>query len=309
MIRHVALASFLAWAAPAFAEGRVLRVGPGEALALPSQAAAAARDGDRVTIAPGTYRDCAIWRARDVTVEATGGPVVITGPVCDGKGLFVAAAADLSIVGITFRGAQAEAGNGAGIRAEGGNLTVRRSTFEDNENGILTAANLPTARLVVEDSVFVGNGALRDGRECAHGIYAGNLALVAIRGSRFFDTQACHHVKSRAQRTEIEDSRIEDGPTGAASYLVDIPNGGDLLLRGNWLRKGPLTGNATAAVMIGAEGVRRPTTTLRVEGNTFESLMSGPTAFVANRTEVPARLVGNRLSGVVLPLLGPGFVR
>ncbi|WP_376087665.1 hypothetical protein ACE7GA_14705 [Roseomonas sp. CCTCC AB2023176] len=314
MIRR-ALVAFLvtgigpALIGPALADGRILRVGPGEVHSTPGEAAAAARPGDRVLIEPGVYRECAVWRAPDVTVEAAGGPVVITGPVCGGKGLFVAAAPNLTVIGLTFEGARAEAGNGAGIRAEGGDLTVRGSTFRDNENGILTAANLPSARLLIEDSTFLRNGALREGRECAHGIYAGNLALVAVRGSRFAGTQACHHVKSRAQRTEVERSVIEDGPDGTSSYLVDVPNGGDLLLLRNRLRKGPQTGNPTAAIVIGAEGVRRPTASLRIEANDFQSLLAGPTTFVVNRTGTPATLVGNRILGSVAPLVGPGSVR
>lgn len=292
-------------AAPAAAE--TLRVGPGERFATPSAAARVAKPGDRVVIAPGTYRDCAVWRTPDLTIEAAGGEVVITGPICADKALFVIAAPRVTVRGITFRGAAFAGGNAAGIRAEGGDLTVQRSRFEDNQNGILTHYRLPEARLVIEESVFVGNGALI--HECAHGLYAGEWALVAIRRSRFEATRICHHVKSRALRTEIVESAILDAPDNRASYLVDIPNGGDLLLANSTLRKGPDHGNPTAAVMIGAEGVRHPTTSLRVIGNRFENLMPRPTRFVENRTATPVWLEGNTLRGAVTPLAGPGTVR
>ncbi|MDR7510946.1 MAG: hypothetical protein QN147_02840 [Armatimonadota bacterium] len=304
MIRLVLLLALLA--APAAAE--TLRVGPGERFAVPSQAARAAKPGDRVVIAPGTYRDCAVWRAPDLTIEAAGGgEVVIAGPICAQKGLFVIAGPRATVIGLTFRGAEFAGGNAAGIRAEGGDLRVIRSRFEGNQNGILTHYRLPEARLVIEDSVFVGNGALI--HECAHGLYAGHWALVAIRQSRFEGTRICHHVKSRALATEIIDSEILDTPGNRASYLVDIPNGGNLLLRNTTLRKGPDHGNPTAAVMIGAEGVRHPTTSLRVIGNRFENLMPRGTHFVENRTTTPVVVEGNEIRGAVVVLAGPGEVR
>ncbi len=284
-----------------------LRVGPGERFAMPSEAARAAGPGDRVVIAPGVYRDCAVWRAPGLTIEAAGGEVVITGPICAGKALFVIAAPRVTVRGLTFRGAAFEGGNAAGIRAEGGDLTVLRSRFEDNQNGILTHHRLPEARLVIEESVFVGNGALI--HECAHGLYAGTWALVAIRRSRFEGTRICHHVKSRALATEIIDSAILDTPGNRASYLVDIPNGGNLLLANSTLRKGPDHGNPTAAVMLGAEGVRHPTTSLRVIGNRFENLMPRGTNFVENRTGTPVLVEGNTIRGTVVVLAGPGEVR
>ncbi|MDO9498821.1 MAG: hypothetical protein Q7J52_01905 [Falsiroseomonas sp.] len=291
------------------AAGRILRVGPGEPFPLPSAAAAAAREGDRVVIAPGQYRDCAVWRVPRVTIEAApGGEVEIHGPICAGKALFVASAPGLVVAGLTFRGARATEGNGAGIRAEGGDLTVRASRFIDNENGILTHRD-PTAKLLVEDSVFQGNGALRNGRDCAHGIYVGQWARVTIRRSEFRDTQACHHIKSRALRTEILQSFIEDGPQGRSSYLIDIPSGGDLILRGSRLIKGPLTGNPVGAVVIGSERTLNPTRELLIEDNDFENRMTSVTAFVVNRGEVPAVLNGNRLSGPTRPFLGAGRLR
>jgi hypothetical protein len=304
MIR-LALLLALLLTAPAAAE--TLRVGPGERFTVPSQAARVAQPGDRVVIAPGLYRDCAVWRAPDVTIEAGGGEVVITGPICAQKALFVIAAPRVTVIGLTFRGAAFAGGNAAGIRAEGGDLRIVRSRFEDNQNGILTHHGLPEARLTIEDSVFVGNGALI--HECAHGLYAGQWALVAIRRSRFEATRICHHVKSRARATEIEDSAILDTPGNRASYLVDIPNGGDLLLRNTVLRKGPDHGNPTTAVMIGAEGVHHPTTSLRVIGNRFENLMPRGTHFVENRTATPVLVEGNEIRGAVVVLVGPGEVR
>jgi len=301
----ILLLTFLIAPLPGRAETR--SVGPDLAYARPSEASRAARPGDRIVIAPGTYRDCAIWRVPDLTIEAApGGAVEITGPVCAGKGLFVTAAPRITITGLTFRGARAAAGNGAGIRAEGGDLTIRRARFIDNQNGILTASNA-RATLLIDSSEFIGNGALE--KECAHGLYAGRLAAVVILNSRFTDTRICHHVKSRAARTEIIGTTILDGADTATSYLVDIPNGGDLLLSGSTLRKGPRSDNPQAAVVIGAEGVSHPTTRIEIRDNRFSNRMPRRTIFVRNLTRTAATLAGNRLNGAVLPLQGPGTVR
>lgn len=286
-----------------------LKVGPGERFTRPSEAAASARAGDTVLIAPGYYADCAVWRAPGVSIAAIpGGPVVIAGPICAGKALFVTAAPRITITGLTFHGARSPAGNGAGIRAEGGDLTIRHSRFEGNENGIL-AAPTPAATMLIEDSAFLGNGALLPGQDCAHGIYVNALARLTIRRSHFEGTRVCHHVKSRAARTEVLDSRILDTPEGNASYLIDIPNGGDLLVQGNTLRKGPRSGNWGTAIAIGMEGVTLSTGSLRVEHNRFENRLAGSTVFVRNRSDTPAELAGNTLSGAVVPLEGPGQSR
>lgn len=305
---RIALALLASFLAPV-AWGETLRVGPGAPFDRPSAAAAVARPGDTVLIAPGRYVDCAIWRAPGLTiVAADGGMAEITGAVCADKALFVVAAPSVTIVGIFFTGAVSTAGNGAGIRSESPGLTVLRSRFETNENGIL-AINDPFASLTIEDSAFLRNGAHRDGHDCAHGVYAGRMRQLVIRRSRFEGTRVCHHVKSRAQRTEITDTEILDTPEGEASFLLDLPNGGDLVFVRNRLRKGPRTGNRTAAVAIGFEGVSNPTTSIVIAENRFESLMARPTAFVANRGRHPASLSDNRLVGAVRPLDGPGEVR
>lgn len=65
----------------------------------------------------------------------------------------------------------------------------------------------------------------------------------------------------------------------------------------------------SASVVIGAEGIRHPTTTLTIEANRFENLMPRGTVFVRNLTAAPAVLTGNTLTGRVTPLEGPGTVR
>jgi len=272
-----------------------------------SEAAGAAHPGDAVKIAPGTYYDCAVWTKDHLTIEGTGPGVVLTDKTCQGKAIFVVHANDITVKNITFQRARVPDGNGAGIRAEGINLTIENSKFINNQEGILAATN-PASSIVIRDSEFDHNGTCSSPGGCAHGIYVNNIALLRIERSRFFDTQTGHHIKSRAARTELVDNRIEDGPDGTASYEVDIPNGGALVMTGNVLEKGPKNQNHTAAVIIGEEGVSQPTPELIFKDNAFTN--DGPaTAFVNNITATPAQLIGNVLKGnVIKPLIGDGAV-
>jgi hypothetical protein len=288
------------------AEPRVLEVGQGRPFPLPSAAAAAARSGDVIRIAPGSYEDCAVWRADGLVIEGRDAERVIIGNrTCGEKGVFVIAANDVTVRGVTLVGARSVHSNGAGIRAEGINLTVERVHFLRNENGILHAG-VRRGALIVRDSVFTGNGSCE--QACAHGIYAGQLELLRVESSRFRGSREGHHVKSRAHTTEILTSSIEDGPEGTSSYLIDIPNGGSVLLRGNQLSKGARSSNRSTAISIGAEGVDRSTPEIRIESNVLSLEGNYRTVFVTNQTATPALLRGNKLPQAVTPLRGPGQV-
>jgi hypothetical protein len=294
-------------AMPLPGRARTLQVGQGLPLALPSQAAALAADGDRIEIAPGTYADCAVWRANHLTIAATGPGVIIRDRICQGKALFVTAGADITIEGIIFAHAQTAEGNAAGIRAEGDNLTVRSSQFLDSQEGILAGGSARSA-VRISDSRFVRDGACIGA--CAHGVYAGRpIGLLRVERSVFSDIRTAHHIKSRALRTELVGNRITDGPTGTSSYLVDVPEGGDLVMQDNVMEKGPQSSNLRTAIAIGAEGVTHPTHELRIEGTHFTSDVPGGTVFVSNRTTTPAILRGNVLQGRAVALEGPGTVQ
>jgi len=290
----------------ATARAAVLEVGPGAPYPSPSAAISAARDGDTVRVAAGTYEDCATIRRNRLTLEAAGGPVVLRGKTCAGKGILVIAGSGVTIRGLTLEGARVPDGNGAGIRAEGGDLLVERTRFIANENGLLSAGGPMT--ILIRDSDFIGNGTCR--QACAHGIYAGHIALLRVERSRFSGQREGHHIKSRAARTEILDNDIDDGPDGTASYLIDLPNGGAADIMGNRLRKGPRAANPVA-IAIGEEGSTASPSpeAVRISGNVYRGDMGGTTVFVRNLSPVPADLSENRFSGPVTALSGAGSVR
>ena len=288
---------------------RILRVGPGQEYEMPSDVQKIVRSGDTVMIGPGKYVDCVIWpkRVHDLTIE--GDDATIADKNCGGKGLFIIRSDDVTIRGITFMNAKVPDENGAGIRAQGKNLTVYKSRFINNQNGILASPNADST-IVIRDSYFEGNGGC--GKSCAHGIYIGKVKRLRVEHSVFVDQHVGHHIKSRAQRTEIVDNDIRDGADGDSSFLIDIPNGGDFIMTGNKLEKGAKTSNTGSAVTIGEEAEKHGenvTKEIRVENNSLVNDQTKQTNFIRNRTVTPAVLIGNKLQGPIRPLVGPGTVK
>ncbi len=301
----VLLAALVAAAVPA--QARTLHVGPDGPFRTLAAAAAAARRGDVVQIAAGDYAQCAVWRADGLTIAGAGMAATRIHDVsCEGKGLFVITGRNVTVRDLTLAGATVRDRNGAGIRAEGTDLTVERVGFENNENGILSMA-APGATITVRDSVFLRDGVCAI--FCAHGIYAGHIGHLVVQHSRFAGIREGHHIKSRALATDISDCDISDGPDGTASYQIDVPNGGRVSILRNRLEKGPHTENAETAIAIGEEGVSNPTPSILVADNSFRNDGPVPAAFLRNRTTTAAVLRGNRLDGAVIPLVGPGTVQ
>jgi hypothetical protein len=278
---------------PAAAQARVWEVGPGRDLALPSTAALVVKDGDTVVIDAGTYGDCAIWRANNLLIEGKGA-VVLRGRVCDDKAIFVTLGDNITVRGLAFVHARSINRNGAGIRGVGANLTVEASRFTDNEDGILTGEN-PASHIVIKDSLFEGNGVCDP--VCAHGIYVGRIAALSVLHSRFAGQKQGHHIKSRALSTEVIGDDIADGPDGTASFAVDIPDGGRLVVSDCVIEKGPKSENRMAAISLGEESNANPTAEIRIEHNLYVNDGGGPVAFVRNLTPARVTFNDNKIKG------------
>jgi hypothetical protein len=292
----------------ATAGARTLEVGPGKAFRLPSEAAQVAQNGDVVEIAPGNYADCAVWTGNNLTIEASGPGVILSEKTCAGKGIFVIDGSDVIVRGLTFQRAAVPARNGAGIRAEGGNLTVEHSTFFENEMGIL-ATGSPAGTLIVRDSLFARNGNCYPNcraDDFMHALYVGReLALFRVERSEFTGQHDGHYVKSRAVRSEILNNVIHDGGKATSSYLIDIPDGGAVIATGNRLEKGPGSENSVA-IAIGEESQKNATPEIRIENNSFSNKSTKPAIFVWNMTKTEPLLRANVLEGKIVPLFtGP----
>lgn len=245
---------------------RTLRVGPDRALATPSAAAAVARDGDTVLIDAGTYDgDVATWTQDDLTLRGEGGRAHLRadGRSAQGKAIWVIAGDRTTVDRIEFSGATVPDGNGVGIRQEGAGLTVTRSWFHDNQDGLLTGAT-PASDIVISRSRFFRNGG---GDGYTHHLYVGAVRSLTVTGSHLWGARVGHELKSRAARNTIVANLIDDRG-GTASYSVDLPNGGRTLIAGNVIVQGRNSENSTL-VSYGAEGLTHPSRRLWVVNNTF----------------------------------------
>lgn len=265
------------------AHAETRRVGPGQTFATPCAAFAAASDGDTIEIdASGSYDGdvCAIARSR-LTIRGVNGRARIdaAGKSSGGKAIWVVQGADTVIEDVELSGCQVPDKNGAGIRQEGRNLTVRRAYFHDNENGILGGAD-PESSYLVEDSEFANNGA-GDGQ--SHNMYIGEIGRFTLRGSYSHHGKVGHLVKSRALRNDILYNRLTD-ETGNASYQLDLPQGGASYVIGNLFQKSADASNGSF-ISYAREAKRNPDSALFVVSNTFVNERAGGT-FVAVASDV-----------------------
>ena len=269
---------------------------------MPSAAIAEAHPGDTIDIAPGRYFDCAVVRLDRLTIQGMGGEVTLTDKTCQEKAILVISGADVIVRDLTLTRARVNDKNGAGIRAEGRNLTVDHVRFINNEDGIL-AADTPGSTIRISNSEFRDNG--RCVTQCAHALYAGRIDTLHVDHSIFSGTLIGHHIKSRAARTEVIESEIADGPDGTASYFLELPDGGDLLMLNNKLQKGPKA-TSKRVVLIGAESPGDPGSSQAASGNTLIDDGAGVEALVVNWGAANPVLSRNTLPAGVTPLTTSG---
>src|SRR5664279_2727532 len=123
------------------ASPRLIRVGPHQEVTRVATAARIAKSGDVIEIDAGEYvDDYASWPQSNLAIRAVGGHarMIHHGPGAEGKAIWVFKGDNVTVENIEFSGAHGPAQNAAGIRHEGGKLTVRNCLFEENQMGLLT---------------------------------------------------------------------------------------------------------------------------------------------------------------------------
>lgn len=256
-----------------------------------------------IRVAPGLYRDCAVQQGGDVALVAeVPGQAVFDGAICEGKAALVARGRSLRVEGAVFQNMRVPDGNGAGIRLERGNLTVRQAWFRDSEQGILSADD-PASSVLIEKSTFTRLGRCDLGLACAHSVYFGDYGAVIVRRSRFEQGRGGHYVKSRAARIEVTESSFDDSRGQATNYMIDLSHGASGRIAGNWFVQGRDKENYSAFIANAAEGHAHPAGGLTVERNDAR-LAPGirrDTAFVADWSGDAIAVGANNL--------GPGLAR
>ena len=241
-------------------------VGPQGAPMLLADAVSQAADGDTIELLEGEYPGGLVIDKRRLSFVGMG-KVLVKGSEKPGSdlALWTVIGGDVLIEGIEFRGARSRDGSGAGVRHEGGRLTLRKSSFFDNEHGVL-AVNDDTAELTI-DSCVLGLAPKVVGG-LYHLLNVGRIGKLVVTGSRFQQGFEGHLIKSRARETTLTYNFIHDGQRGGASYEVEIAGGGLATVIGNIIGQGADSQNRVV-VAYGTEGSAWPKNRLLMAHNTI----------------------------------------
>ncbi len=284
---------------PTVAPGaNVETVGVGKEFSTIAAAVAAAPNGTTILVNAGTYTNDFATITSNITMIGVGGMVnmVATEPPPNYKGILTVDN-NATIENFSFSGCaipDAEGGNGAGIRYEGGDMVLDNDSFSNNQDGIMGSPVLGFASNTVNinDCVFSSNGS---GSGYTHNLYIGDVDELTATSSVFEYAVVGHEFKSRALINNISGNVFQDGPTGTASYDIDLPDGGVDTITGNYIEKGPDASN-DAMVHFGGEGIPYAGSSLTISGNTFQNDLGAAAVGVLNQTAISATITGNAFS-------------
>lgn len=255
-----------------------------------------------ILIAPGVYHDCTVQSGGRITFKAVQpGTAIFEGTTCEDKAAFVLRGDESIVDGLVFRGMRVPDGNGAGIRIEIGNITIRNTMFLDSQEGILGGNPSPAQRITIDQSTFAGLGQCDESNDCAHSIYLSTPGQVRITRSRFERGRGGHYVKLRVANVDIQDNSFDDTAGRKTNYMIDLPEGATGLIARNTFVQGVNKENWSGFIVVAAEAKTYRSDGLRVQNN-VATLAPGNEhnpAFVADMSKGRLELADNRLGAGV----------
>lgn len=298
--RRVTPFAFTVWALPLTLAAATLQVGPGKPYSRPCAAIAAAAAGDIIEVdAAGSYDGdvCAVNK-NNLTIRGMGGRARIdaAGKNSQGKAIWVVSGSNVTIENIELSGAAVPDRNGAGIRAEGTNLTIRNCYFHNNEMGILAADNL-ASQILVENSEFGYNGR---GDGYTHNIYINHVGRFTFRYNYSHHSDLGQLVKTRAAENYILYNRLTAEAGSNVAYEIGVPNGGRTYIIGNLVHQSANTSNSSFIdYMLEGSHASNPSRELFVINNTFVNDRTAGATFVNIQSGVstPAVIRNNLFIG------------
>lgn len=214
------------------------------------EAKSSIKDGSLIYIKAGIYTEGIYIKANNIEIIGEDN-VIFDDAAVNGKAALVLTGDNVLVESIECRNMHVRDKNGACIRFEGKNLTLRDIYAHDSQSGVMTSRN--NGFVNIEHSRFERLGGKGTGRGYAHGVYIKAKSLY-IKNSIFLSTKGeGTAVKSRSESTIIEDSIIAS-LEAKDSRLVDVSNKGELIIRNSILQQGNNSSNSQL-IGYGLEGV------------------------------------------------------
>ena len=201
------------------------------------QAVSSIKDGSRIYLEKGVYTEGVYIGASDISILGEAG-VVFDGAAADNKGALVLTGDNVTVESIECVNISVSAGNGACIRFEGTNLTVKDIYVHDSESGVMTASD--AGHVVIAYSRFEHLGS-RNGY--SHALYIKADELQFLYSSITNTKKEGSGIKSRSKRVVVDNSLVAS-LTGNDSRLIDMANYGELVVTNSILQQGNNSSNS-----------------------------------------------------------------
>ncbi len=214
-------------------------------------------DKSTIYLEKGVYRKGAYISKSDISIIGEPG-VVFDGAFVDGKAALVLTGNNILVESIECKNIKVPDGNGACIRFEGQNITIRDLYAHDSQSGVMTGWTKGTVNIEFSRFERLGN---RNGYSHAMYIIADELN---VRYSSILSTKKQGSgIKSRSRKVSVENSIIAS-QASVDSRLIDMAEYGELIVKDSILQQGPNSSNSQL-IAYGLENKAKRFKTNRIE--------------------------------------------
>jgi hypothetical protein len=225
------------------------------------EAKSAIKDGSQIYLKAGIYTQGLYLKASNISIIGEKN-VIFDDAAVDGKAALVLTGNNVLVESIECQNIYVKDLNGACIRFEGKNLTVRGLYAHDSQSGIMTSHNYESF-LHIEFSKFENLGGKATGRGYAHAIYA-NVDEFVFSDSQVLSVgKEGSGLKSRSRKTIVENS-ILASLDAKDSRLIDVANYGELIIKNSILQQGNNSSNSQL-IAYGLENRKNKFSVNRIE--------------------------------------------
>jgi hypothetical protein len=225
-----------------------------------AEAKTSIKDGSHVYLKAGIYTQGIEIKANNVSIVGEKN-VIFDDAAVAGKAALVLSGNNVTLESIECQNIQVPDMNGACIRFEGQNLTIKDLYVHDSQSGVMTSHT--SGFLHIKYSRFERLGSKAMGRGYAHAIYAIVDELVFSNSQIFSIGNEGSGIKSRSKKTVIVNSVLAS-LDACDSRLVDIANFGELIIKHSILQQGEHSSNSQV-LAYGLEPVNKTFAINRIE--------------------------------------------